>query len=398
VIIELREWEKRLLPGLALDGPVARGLAADLADRNLLVVRELRAGLELEARSYVGEIRLGTLSIRIVPKLGGASLARLLAHASSPGAPAPSFTPEGLLDRIALLGRGLLLSGLDRRFETRPLRLASPRGQLDTRQLSRGPLLSAALPCLAPVATHDTPLNRAFAAGLVHAQAVRPSPSLAALLDALPPGIPRLSLTPRLIDEARASLTGSTRPARPLLDAFEDLLAADTGTGLLVDMNRFFQALLARLLRDHLTGYTVIEEHPLGDLLRYAPDANPLGRRSPRPRPDLAILYGNQLVSLVDAKYRDLWAESLPREMLYQLAIYALGRGAGGSAIMVYPTDDAAARESRIELRDGGGSWGSHQVLLRPLHLPTLDGLWRSPPGPERAARLSKLAVQLALP
>ncbi len=48
---------------------------------------------------------------------------------------------------------------------------------------------------------------------------------------------------------------------------------------------------------------------------------------------------------------------------------YALSQPAGFTAAMVYPCDDPAAREARVEVRTGAGA---SKVALRPLYLPEL--------------------------
>src|SRR6202041_2537032 len=98
--------------------------------------------------------------------------------------------------------------------------------------------------------------------------------------------------------------------------------------------------LVTRLLTEHLEGYVVRSEYTLRDMMAFDPARNPRGRKSPRPRPDLAILQGDRVEQLLDAKYRDLWENELPRDMLYQLTIYALSQRDVRMASIVYPTLD----------------------------------------------------------
>ncbi|MCS6902276.1 MAG: hypothetical protein RMJ98_21695, partial [Myxococcales bacterium] len=187
----------------------------------------------------------------------------------------------------------------------------------------------------------------------------------------------------------------------PALELIEALLRGQIGvegalpSGFLYDMNRFFQAVVGRLLREHLREYEIQEEWSLHGLLRYAPEANPHQRRPPTPRPDFALFSSGRLVALLDAKYRDLWTEALPREMLYQLTLYAIGHGQ--SSILVYPSDDPYAREARVELREPGGTWGFRTVALRPLSLTRLATLSDTPTLDARR-ELDSLARTLVAP
>jgi 5-methylcytosine-specific restriction enzyme subunit McrC len=252
----------------------------------------------------------------------------------------------------------------------------------------RVPLLQAALPCVDHERITDHLLNRVLLAGLALAARVAVHPplrgqlrELAARLGDEIQGVP---LTRPLLAAARRSLHRLVSHYRPALEIVALLHAGcgldltdapreSTAAGFLFDMNRFFQALMVKLLTEELLDCAVQAEQKLAGAYRWARPALP-GRRQPRPRPDITVVRGDERL-LLDAKYRDLSVGPLPREILYQLTVYAASQGPGGSAAILYPKHEAPALpEERLDLFAPGGSAAHAVVFLRPVPLVELAG------------------------
>jgi 5-methylcytosine-specific restriction enzyme subunit McrC len=137
--------------------------------------------------------------------------------------------------------------------------------------------------------------------------------------------------------------------------------------------------LLGRFLADNLPEYAVRPEHRLTGTFAYVPGWNPRRSQAPTPRPDFVVTKGSQTTAILDAKYRDLWESPLPRDMLYQLAIYAMGHE-GGTAAILYPTTHGQATEARVEVRDPAQGTRRGLVVLRPVDLGRLERLVSASP------------------
>lgn len=421
VHLTLREWQTCSpdhQDGKALRGrrlaDAARPTAQALARAGKVIVRELADGLEVQTRSHVGRIALGDLTVTIQPKLAGGHLLRLLRYAYDLRNLAlyedADFSTSGellqdlLVAQLAAEVRELLGRGLRRAYRRRSDEISTPRGRIDVERLAaRGGLTRASLPCRVHDRSHDWLLNRALAAGLGVAAGCAADADLRAtvrsLARRLPDEIAPARPSAALFADARRSidrLSAAYAPALRLIEilyggerlALEDAGGEVTVRGFLFDMNRFFQALLGRFLREGLPGWDVREEHALREMFRYSPTENPRGRRAPRPRPDYAIMRGGGVVALLDAKYRDLWELRLPREMLYQLALYAISQPPGFEAVILYPALAPAACDARIEVREPVLGHARAHVVLRPVRLDALhDAIERGPAAREALAR-----------
>lgn len=202
-----------------------------------------------------------------------------------------------------------------------------------------------------------------------------------------------LNLAARKMTRLTTVYSSALSIIRMLLEAQGVLLEGQTTTttlpGFLFDMNVFFQALISRFLRENLPGCSVRDEHGLKGMMRYNPTFNPQRRQSPTPRPDYVVTHKGSVCSILDAKYRDLWEKQLPREMLYQLVVYAISNGRQPQSSILYPTTNPLAKEARIDISDPLFGKPIGQVCLRPVLLSLLEKLITSKTSQARGERES---------
>ena len=426
VNIKLPEWntadrqDHAELAGFSFDDdPASRQLAQRLTRTNQIIFHELSSGLEIVTRSTVGSIRLGRLSLTIQPKMDGLPLMNMLRFAyglrdleifdKQGFSSRPLAFQDLLILQLIVEVEELLARGLQRRYQRKDASLISPQGRLDFQQFTRqGGLLNGTLPCNYYHRLENNLHNQVLLSGLLLAAQITTdlilrsrTRRLAGLLADTVTAIALNHQVLRRVERESNRLTEAYNPAIKLVA----LLLGEAGSdldeptepvrlqGFLFDMNHFFQALLSRLLNDYLEGYEVEDEHQLKGFLAYVPGFELPNSHDPLPRPDFAIFKKGKLISLFDAKYRDMWRERLPREMLYQLIVYALSQQNNRTATILYPSMDETAREAKIQINEPVHGTSSGFVVLRPVPMNTLERYVRD----KDSVSLKKFAHQLII-
>lgn len=412
ISVRLAEWQTvaptkgGLTQGVNLgDDPSVRDLAGRLSESRMLEVQELRTGLSVRSTSFVGRVRLGAIEVTVVPKLRSETLLALLRYAYGLrnlhllSATAHTTQALGFQDLLVWQlieeAQELMARGLRRAYMRRQEALASPRGRIDFQAMAgRDSLSESSLPCVHYRRDEDRLINRVLLAGLRLAVTVAADRGLRVrarrLADELGDTVATIRLDRQVFRRLGGEMDRMTRAYEPAISLIRILYEAgglslgkgETGPslpGFLFDMNRFFQAVLAKYLADNLPEYTVRSEHRLKGMLAFVPGWNPRHSRAPTPRPDFVVSQGSKTVAILDAKYRDLWENALPRDMLYQLAMYAMSHE-GGTSTILYPTTYAQATEARIEVRDSTLGGRRALVVLRPVVLGKLEGLVSAKP------------------
>ncbi len=395
-------------------------LVETLGKDGALAFQELRSGLSIQSFSFVGSLTIGGVRVVVVPKLRGMQLMRLLRYAyglrelklfdPSPSALDSDSFQDLLIHQLLAETDEIISRGLHRRYVGVSARLTSPRGRVDLTALARDGFVSSTIPCNFHPRNEDCLLNRVLLFGLRHAARMTTDPELrhrarhtARILEQ---DVSDVHVDWATLAQLRREMNRLTTTYEPALAILEILLGS-FGTslapssrdievpGFLFDMNRFFQTLLGRFLTQYLADYQVTEQASIHGLFEYSIKQNPKRRRSPTPRPDYCIRTPDGRVLLLDAKYRDLWEQELPREMLYQLALYALSQKPVGRSTILYPTLAPNAVDAVIHVSEPSSGSCRAQVVLRPVDLHRLSELLGMPPGVSAGTSRRSFAKEL---
>lgn len=406
--VTLAEWQSRgphdcdgLKGRFLAPDPATRKMIQLLEQRRVLGVRELRTGLEVESFAHVGRMEIGGLTITVLPKIPGPSLLKLIRYADGlrrvdlPEDHGHVVDRDGIEELLISQLNGevqeLISRGLMRGYRRRSERLGVIRGRIDLdRVVTDGGMLTDTLPCVHHARSGDTLLNRVVMAGLRLASSMtsavdlrRESLRLVAQMESAVSGIrldrEAIDRAATLVNRLTATYTPALSIIRLLHEAqgivLDGMRASVRLPGFMFDMNAFFQRLVSRFLRENLPGCQVRDEHALKGMFRYSTAFNPRQQRAPSPRPDFVVMRQGSPHSILDAKYRDLWSHPLPREMLYQLVVYAVSMRRKPQSSILYPTVNPLARDARIDISDPLHGSPIGQVWLRPLILPRLEEL-----------------------
>ena len=400
VQITMKEWSQigpdsePILQGFQFDD-LARKQSEKINRSGQIEFLELPNGLTINTNQFVGRIQIGRISLSVLPKITGLPLLNLMRYAYDLrhldlfeqlefGVELGGFE-DLLIQQLLLETNELLQRGLNRNYERVEEQLQSPRGRIDfSKFFNQGGLVNASLPCVHYQRIEDNALNRTLLSGLNFAMSMtndlRMKTHIRRTSQILRQNVSVVPITIQILDKAQAHINRMTFAYQPALTIIRILFdsqgaAIDSDNniaslpGFLFDMNRFFQALLDKFLGDYLEAYTVRSEHRLRNMLSYDPLHNPQRKSPPTPRPDFAIMEKNKVIALLDTKYRDLWEKDLPREMLYQLALYAFSQQRPGQSTIIYPTLHGEAKESWLNISHPLTGELLATIILRPVNL-----------------------------
>lgn len=391
----LPEWSDETFPGVHLT-PEGRVLATRLAEerQRRIEVSELRHGLRVRTRSWVGVVRLHDVELRVVPKLAGdpSMLARLLEISLGVdglvrlrGRADLDLAGKHLLDLVCLLfaeacaeivRRGLLTDYVEREEE-----LPCVRGRIlaDRQILQRFGKMDR-IACRFDEIEHDIDENRLLAAALrvAHHRAENPSirRRIARLRAIFEPVCDESSLDPkearqRMVRSFYHRLNAAYSPAHRLAwlllegTALEDLMApgAHHSFAFLLDMNVLFERFAERLVERALPSACRLDAQASHRAAVWDMTAH---RSYQDIRPDFLVRPDDHRHGslAIDAKYKLYDVRNVDRSDIYQTFLYAyvLGQrldGAAPAGLIFYPASADRSRPLRLRVQTRQGSAGA---------------------------------------
>jgi len=394
-VVNMNEWESILLEGVELFDQNARQAAKLLTEKRIIEVIELKRGLSITTNSYVGRIKLGFLQININPKINGMPLYELLKYAyglrdlklfNTANHSFDNFSFFDLLIyELYIEAENLMRRGIQKSYIQKEENRSSPRGKIDMSRLcNQGGLTKGTLPCKYFNRDEDHILNRVMLAGIklglklvIDDELKINLRRLCYTLEETIQDIPLSRNSLRLAHNNISRLTGRYSSLLEIINILyesqgiqlEDETSRIDLRGYFFDMNAFFENLVGRLFVNCSDGYSLKEQFSLHNLFMYTPGFNPNRRKSPTPRPDFALMVDGKVLKVMDAKYRDLWARTLPSEMLYQLSIYALSGIGNGTATILYPSINDIPIVQKIDINDPISGSKLASVIVQPINL-----------------------------
>lgn len=395
---ELVEWESRVVD--ATIGSTDSKLIQELAsgEEGRLLVEELKAGVRITARSWVGVVRFENFEVRITPKLAGDNIGLvemiefttgILALRRNSSARTLHTDDAGLLDLLALLlaeaCEGILRGGLLADYVEREDDLPVIRGRLlgDQQILRRfgqidrlicrydeheqnileNQLLAAALGVCAVRVRHDSVRQRVRRLLAIFHEICNP--------DELNLDAARSQMIYHRMNE---HYRHAHELAWLLLDGLgtRDLLTSGKTLcfAFLIDMNRLFEMFVYRLVDRLLLGKQVRVRYQYGDRSIIVNALTNQGYS--RVIPDVVVESGNADATVriaVDAKYKLYDEKKLGSGDIYQSFLYAYAYGTSRdhtlpTAVIVYPASTRTTQSLKLRVQGKQGLFAAEILAL----------------------------------
>lgn len=402
IILRLREWttyepEKYpKLKGLKIEeNEDIKKIIVELNKSQQLIIREMRAGLYIKTKDTVGFIQLGNFEIIIEPKIDKLQLLVLMAYVFElhqfefKELTYFKFESFGFMELLIYQLKQEIMylykSGLYRSYIKIKEDTSIIKGKINLKKIiNQGGIHKAKIPCILYERSVNNIFNQLLLSslylGINLSRQYEIKKELYHLVNGLKAEIDIISLNHEIFKKVNTKLNRLTRNYNPVVKLanflWKQWLPNATGVlgelelpGFLFNMSQFFEDLIYKFLDESLFNYDIIHQYKFSNMLAYKKQFNPRNRRKITLKPDYAILKENTPISILDAKYRDLWEKSIPIKWLYQLGIYALNPISKKKSIILYPSINSNASDQKIEIRNPINNNQIALLTIRPVNI-----------------------------